>query len=307
MKSNIFTADLSLNKTILSIHNFAHILKPISLLSKSIKSLRLSTQNPQTIFLAYHSISRYRDRIKNFHYTISPKLFKAQMKYMYDNNFNIINLSEWYRLRTKHDNSLNRSIVLTFDDGYADSFYYAYPILKKYGFSATFFLICNFINSRNIFPWLQESKFPDAENLPLSSEQIIQMDKDGMDFGSHTFSHKDLTQISSKEAWAEIRGSKEYIEDLLGHNILSFSYPYGSWSNFNVSTTEIIKKAGYKLAVTSLYGSNSFHTDLLSLKRIPIYANDNLKKYVMKCQGHYNWIGYLQKLMFSASNLLKQH
>ena len=126
-----------------------------------------------------------------------------------------------------------------------------------------------------------------------------------MDFGSHTLSHKDLTKISSKEAWAEIRGSKEYIEDLLGQNMLSFSYPYGSWSNFNDSTTEIIKKAGYKLAVTSLYGSNSFHQNLLSLKRIPVYANDDLMKYVMKCQGHYNWIGHLQKLMFSASDLLK--
>ncbi|MFW6124199.1 MAG: polysaccharide deacetylase family protein [Acidobacteriota bacterium] len=294
-----------MNKKRLSINNFARHLNPISYFTKFIQSLSSSKRDFRTIFLTYHSISKYRDQTKNFYYTISPELFNAQMKYLYDHNFKIINLSHWHRLQSKQDSSLNRSIVLTFDDGYADSFFYAYPVLKKHGFSATFFLICEFIDSKNIFPWLQEPKFLNNENLPLSSKQIIQMDKDGMDFGSHTLSHKDLTQISQEEAWKEIKGSKEYLEDLLGHDIISFSYPYGSWSNFNASTTEMLKKAGYKMALTSIYGSNSLQADLYSLKRIPVYADDDLTKFGMKCQGHYNWMGRLQKLMFYASNLLK--
>lgn len=290
-----------MNKKKISIHHFAQILKPVSSFSRFIKCFDHSITDFRTVFLGYHSISKYRNKRKNFYYTLSPELFQTHMKYLYDHDFNVINLSKWYRLKT--NGSLNRSIVLTFDDGYADSFHYAYPILKKYGFSATFFLICNFIGSQTTFPWLHEPKFLANENLPLSSEQIIQMDKDGMDFGSHTLSHTDLTQISSKKAQEEIRGSKEYLEDLLGHDIISFSYPYGSWSNFNASTTELLKNAGYKLAVTSLYGSNSLHTDCYALKRIPVYADDDLKKFNLKCHGYYNWMGSIQKLMFYVSKL----
>jgi len=296
-----------MDKKNFSIHHFAQILEPISSFSRFIKCFDFSKTDFQTVIFCYHSISKYRDMTKNFYYTISPELFNDQMKFLYDNNFNVINLSEWFQLCTNNNESLKNSVIITFDDGYADSFHYAYPILKKHGFSATFFLICNFINSQTIFPWLQEPKFPNNENLPLSSEQIIQMDQDGMDFGSHSLSHTDLTRISKKKAQEEIRGSKEYLEDLLGHDIISFSYPYGSWSNFNSSTKEMVKMTGYKLAVTSIYGSNALHSDLFSLKRFPVYADDNINKFHMKCEGYYSWLGSFQKLMSYVSRLLLKH
>lgn len=282
---------------IFSIHNIAEFLKPISYVNKFIKSFTAAKiLNPITI-LAYHSISSHRNSRNSRHFTVDPQVFDLQMNYLHDHNFRVMNLSEFHKTIQTRIEANHRTIVLTFDDGYADSFFYAYPILKKYGFSATFFLISNFIGSKKIFPWLHEPLSPRGENFPLSVDQILEMAKGGMDFGSHTHSHIRLEQLSQKQASAEIRGSKIYIEELLGREIKFFSYPYGSWNDFDRSHQEMVRKAGYELAVTTIYGSNNRNSNPFTLKRISIYANDGLNTFEMKTNGCYDWIGKVQKFL----------
>lgn len=225
------------------------------------------------------------------------------MNYLYHKNFRVIDLAECHDIMQKQTPINQRIIALTFDDGYADSWFYAYPILKKYGFSATFYLTSSFVDSKTIFPWLHESLFPRGENLPLSKDQILEMDKGGLDFASHGHSHQRLIRLSQKQAFAEIQESKTYIEDLLGREINSFSYPYGSWSDFDRSHQEMVKKAGFKLAVSNIYGINSVNSNLFSLLRIPIYGNDNLNSFEMKINGYYDCIGKAQKLLSLLHNI----
>lgn len=277
----------------LSTHQIAEFFKPLIYINKLIKPLSSDT----VTILAYHSISHYRNFKHSRHYTINPQLFDLQMNFLHDYNFNVISLSEFYKMIQTSAPANYKTVVLTFDDGYADSYYYAYPILKKYGFSGTFFLICSFVGSKKIFPWLHEPLLPLGENLPLSLAQILDMAKGGMDFGSHTNSHRRLTWLYKEQAIEEIQGSKNYIEELLGREINSFSYPYGSWRDFDRSHQEIIRNAGYRLAVTTIYGSNTFKSNPLSLRRISIYANDNLNTFEMKINGYYDWIGTVQKML----------
>jgi len=280
-----------------SIHNIVKFLKPIIYTNKLINSVIPSKNIVNSIIiLSYHSISGYRNLKYSHHYSIDPQLFNIHMNYLHDINFNVINLMEFQEMIKAPALIDRQTIVLTFDDGYADSYFYAYPILKKNGFSATFFLISSFIDSKTIFPWLRESLIPRGENLPLSADQILEMTRGGMDFGSHSHSHQRLIKISQKEAFKEIQGSKTYIEDLIGRKINSFSYPYGSWTDFNRSHQEMTKLAGYELAVTSIYGSNTKDSNPFLLKRIPIYGNDSLSAFKMKINGSYDWIGGLQKL-----------
>lgn len=271
----------------------AEILKPVIYFNKVIKSPSTDT----ITILTYHSISGYRNLKHSRYYTIDPQLFNLQMNYLHVNNFKVINLSEFYEMMQSHVPANYKTVVLTFDDGYADSFFYAYPVLRKYGFNATFLLICNFIDSEKIFPWLSEPRFPRGENLPLSVGQILDLAKGGMDFGSHTLSHQRLTRLSQKQAFKEIQRSKTYIEQLLDREINSFSYPYGSWSDFDQSHQEMVRKAGYGLAVTSIYGSNALNSNPFSLKRIHMYANDDLNTFEMKINGYYDWIGKIQKML----------
>lgn len=281
----------------LSIHNIVELLKPLITVNKFIKSFKThKIANPITI-LAYHSISSHRNLKHARHYTIDPQIFDLQMNYLHDNDFKVINTAELYVMMQTQAEVESRTIVLTFDDGYADSFFNAFSVLKKYGLSATFFLIGSLVGSKNIFPWLRESLFPRGENRPLSAEQILEMAKGGMDFGSHSYSHQRLGYLSQEQSLEEIQRSKTHIEELLSREIKSFSYPYGSWNDFDRSHQEMVKKAGYGLAVTTIYGSNNKNSNPYTLRRISIYANDNLNTFAMKVKGHYDWIGRVQKIL----------
>jgi len=281
----------------LTIHHIVESLKPVVSLSKFLNPFEINKIIYPTTILVYHSISIHRNVKHSRHFTIDPQLFNSQMNYLHKNNFRVINLTEFNEMIQAPITANHKTIVLTFDDGYADSYIYAYPILKKYGFSATFSLICSFVDSKETFPWLRESPFPRGENLPLSMDQILEMDKGDMDFGSHANSHQRLTRLSQKQAFEEIQRSKTYIEDLLGREINSFFYPYGSWSDFDRSHQEMVRKTGYRLGVTSIYGSNKAKSNPFSLKRIPVYANDDQKTFEMKINGYYAWVGKIQKML----------
>lgn len=281
----------------LTIHHLVEFLKPLISLNKFINPFEINKIIYPTTILNYHSISAYRNVKYHRHFTIDPQLFNLHMNYLQENNFKVINLAEFYETIQAPITTNHKTIVLTFDDGYADSCIQAYPILKKCRFSATFFLISSLIDSKETFPWLCEPLFPRGGNLPLSMGQISKMIKGGMDFGSHTNSHRRLTQLSQKQAFAEIQRSKTYIQDLLGREINSFSYPYGSWSDFDRSHQEMVRKAGYGVGVTSIYGSNNAKSNPFSLKRIPVYGNDDLKTFEMKINGYYDWIGKAQKVL----------
>jgi peptidoglycan/xylan/chitin deacetylase (PgdA/CDA1 family) len=281
----------------LTTHHIVEWLKPIISINQFISPVNYNKIFSSIAILAYHSISSYRDLKYDRHFTVDPQLFNLQMNYLHKNNFCVINLTKLYEMIQAPVTPNHKIIVLTFDDGYADSYIHAYPILKKYGFNATFFLICNLIGSKRIFPWLREPLFPCGENFPLSEGQILEMAEGGMDFGSHSLSHQRLNRLSPQKAFEEIRGSKIYIQDLLGQEIISFSYPYGSWSDFDRFHQKMVQKVGYRLAVTSIFGSNDLNSNLFLLKRIPIYANDSLDTFEMKINGYYNWIGKIQKVM----------
>jgi peptidoglycan/xylan/chitin deacetylase (PgdA/CDA1 family) len=109
-----------------------------------------------------------------------------------------------------------------------------------------------------------------SEKLYLSSKEILEMAKDGISFGSHGCSHSILTKISLRQAQDEIVKSKMKIEELIGKEVTFFAYPNGTYLDFNNEIIEILKKAGYEAAFTTIPGGNrhSDSQDIFSLKRI---------------------------------------
>ena len=109
------------------------------------------------------------------------------------------------------ESSVDRKyVILTFDDGYKSQYSNAKPILDKYDFKATFYVVCNYIeNGKNHMTW----------------DQIESLHKDGQDIGSHTMNHDDLSKMSDKEIEFEVGKSKECLLDH-GINPLSFAYPF---------------------------------------------------------------------------------
>lgn len=205
-------------------------------------------------------------------------------------------------------------LVLNFDDGYRDNYLYAFPILKKYGITASIFLTVDYIGTKKSFWWdsvrdiivnspksaglkediaiieninrslkkllNEEERYLKIQKLKqefcfkeksskerdiLNWREIKEMLSYGIDFGSHTLTHPDLTSLKESEVKKEVLNSKKILEDRLRTNIYSFSYPYGF---YNDDIKKIIKESSYSYARTCLNGFNSHGQDIFALRRI---------------------------------------
>lgn len=155
-----------------------------------------------------------------------PARFEKLLQLLHKRNYVFVTVSELMDAADRH-----RHIALTFDDGFADNYHYAFPLLKKYGVKATIYLAPD---------------IPDIEKL--SPAQIAEMSASGLvEFGAHTLRHVNLTRLDAAEAEREIRDSKTAVTALAGH-CRSFAYPFG---RFTVEHEKMVAAAGYDSAVST--------------------------------------------------------
>ena len=117
----------------------------------------------------------------------------------------------------------DKPVIITFDDGYENLAEYAFPVLQRYGFSATVFVVTGNLGGSNAWDEVRGS----ATLRLLSADQITEWAAKGIEFGSHTRSHPDLRTLAIEDAQHEISGSKRDLEEVLGSPVASFAYPYG--------------------------------------------------------------------------------
>lgn len=224
---------------------------------------RITGIDPGTRILCYHNVN---DQEKKYT-TVSISNFKAQMEFLSQRGYRTIALSDV--IATNRSNGGNsKTIAITFDDGWRDNYDYAFPILKQYGFKATIFLIADRIGEAGY----------------LTVEQIDEMRRYGIEFGSHSLSHPDLTAISDEQKWNEIINSRTKLQTELHINIDFFCYPFGI---HNSQSVELVRRAGYLGACSNMPGSNLKNEPAL-LKRTEIGFNDTLFDFEKKIAGAYD-------------------
>jgi peptidoglycan/xylan/chitin deacetylase (PgdA/CDA1 family) len=188
--------------------------------------------------LYYHYIRTIAPTLQNllgFRLSIPPGLFAQQMALLHVEGAHTITLSTLMAALAGQTALPPHPVVLTFDDGYADFATTAEPVLAQYGFVATDFVVSGFIGRRSY----------------MTAAQVLAMDAAGMVIGSHTVHHIDLAKVSLANARAEVDGGKAALEQLLGHPVLDFAYPYGG---FDAAVVELLQQAGFREAVSTLYG-----------------------------------------------------
>jgi peptidoglycan/xylan/chitin deacetylase (PgdA/CDA1 family) len=161
-----------------------------------------------------------------------------------------------------------KSLVITFDDGWADNYVNVFPILREYGLIATIFVITGSVGQSNYMNW----------------NQLREMSEAGISIQSHTVSHRPLAQLSKAEIEYELETSKKTIEDALGTDVSYSSMPHGSFDKRVLRTAQ---QAGYKCICTSEPGYKHTHEGIPLLKRINIserYYLQTFKKIIEKNQ-----------------------
>lgn len=192
--------------------------------------------------------------------SITPEEFDEQMAYLHNNGYNTISPDQLLDYIQENKELPDNPILITFDDGYQDAYTEAYPILKKYNFTATIFLITDYVGNSNRY---------------LNWEQVKEMHDNGFTFGSHTLSHISLSKITNEEAEYQLIKSKEAIEWRLKKPVKYFAHPGGFYKQ---ATGQLLKQTGYRAAFTVNFGRVSTDSNVYALKRIPIFESTNVFK-----------------------------
>jgi peptidoglycan/xylan/chitin deacetylase (PgdA/CDA1 family) len=211
--------------------------------------------------LMYHSIESMPKSTVMRSLHVPPRRFKFQMwllKILGYKGLSIKELKPYLNGKTQ-----GKVVGITFDDGYQNNLINAAPILKKYNFSATCYIVSERIGSFNTWDF---DKGITQRPLMTSNEIKDWLDL-GMDIGAHSKTHADLTTISEDMAFKEIVECKAELENIFKIVIDDFCYPFGC---FNESICKIANKAGYTTATTMLRGRVNHQSNMFQLPRMPI-------------------------------------
>ena len=293
-------------------------------------------QQPTLRILYFHRINDDNDP---FLPSMSTAKFEEQIGLL-AKHYNVVPLAEGMQ-RLREGGPPQPVLAVTFDDGYADNYTNALPILERYGIPATIFLTTGSVDSRQPM-WFEElavavkkapDRFVDVEldlprrfplqtveerleanaaifgylrtlsdrdrrlqlavvlqrlkagpadeltNRMLTWSQVREMRRRGIEFGGHTVTHPFLSRLCPGDAAWEVGECKRRIEDETQSAVNHFAYPNGREPDFELWNKEILTLAGYKAAVSTLWGTNFPGIDFMELRRgqpweltLPLFA-----------------------------------
>ena len=171
-------------------------------------------------------------------------------------------------------------VGITFDDGFQNNLQHALPVLLRHGFTATCYAVSGAIGGTN--SW--DIKLGIAQKPLMSADNWRQWLASGMEIGSHTQNHADLTALSREQAKTEIAASKDDLQATFACEVRHFCYPYG-W--FNEEHKQLVRDAGYVTATTTKRGKVSVPADPYSLNRIMVARATHLALFAAKVMSGY--------------------
>lgn len=188
-------------------------------------------------------------------------------------------------------------VAITFDDGYADNYTHAFPILTDLGLRATFFLATGLLDAdRETIDRLARVWGTSPDDVAgLTWEQVDEMRALGMEFGAHTHSHPNLARVGDARARSEAVRSKDRLEERLGEEVAIFAYPFGDVRfDFTPSTMRMLRAAGFRSAASIQFRGVRPSDDPMALPRFPV-LNDTMELLHAKVDGRLDAVGLFRE------------
>jgi peptidoglycan/xylan/chitin deacetylase (PgdA/CDA1 family) len=200
-------------------------------------------------------------------YYVPPEKFDAELKLLRDWGYTSIPITLLVKAITDGAPLPPRPVVLTFDDGDADVYNNAFPIMQKYGFTGLMYIVANYMGTDGF----------------MTADQIKQMVQAGWEVGSHSMSHPDFSK-PGVDLYAEVIQSRKELESALDAPVLTFAYPNGTITD---AAGNYVHKAGYLAAVGLGSTDAQGKGNLFYLQRRPINSSYDLKVFA----GFLPWQG----------------
>ncbi len=214
--------------------------------------------------LMYHYISELppgASRLRR-ELTVTPDVFESQLIYLRDNGYHVVTLDAVHDYLMGGPPLPEKPVVLTFDDGHLDAYTEAFPRLKKYGMTGTFFIVTDFINYKN--------------PLHLTWDMVREMHKSGMRIESHGRTHIDLRNRSNAVLVWELLGPVEQIQARVGRRPRFFCYPAG---RYDARVIRILKDLRMHAAVTTAFGVEHRLASAMTWGRVRVRHNPTLTQF----------------------------
>jgi peptidoglycan/xylan/chitin deacetylase (PgdA/CDA1 family) len=228
--------------------------------------------------LMYHAIAA--DSEPPSCYVVSQRSFERQLRYLEWRGFRVLPLADLVAHLRQGTVPPPHSVVLTFDDGFADNAVCALPVLQRYRFPATVFVVSDGIGQ---CAWWPQDEALQGRPM-ISSEQLSALHRAGVEIGAHTRSHPSLAHILRGLMTPEIAGARTQLEERIGAPVRSFAYPFGDLSS---AACDEVERAGYDAACCSRSGVVDPSAPLFALPRIEVRGTDSLLEFaLMLWRGH---------------------
>jgi len=212
---------------------------------------------------------------------VAPRAFAEQMAWLRSEGYAVVPLASLRAHLDARRPFPERTVAITFDDGFADNYTAAFPVLARHDLPATIFLATDFIGGDDL-PVLRDR----SGIKPLTWAQVEEMARAGVAFGAHTMSHRSLPDLDASDLESEITGSRDALaEHLDGLPVETFCYPRG---HFDDGVKQAVRAAGFRLAVTTMPGCVTADTHPFSLRRTFIARDDSLRDFQRKLDGSFD-------------------
>lgn len=232
---------------------------------KPVNPIGVYADGYQTVpVLTYHRIGPRASRM-----VLTADAFEAQLDYLKQNDYRVIRLADLADFFAGRRVLPRRAVVITFDDGHVSSYEYAYPLLVKYGFPATYFLYTDFLGAKEGLAW----------------GQIREMAKSGLiDFQAHSKTHPNLMLRLAGESDqhyrdridTEVKGARDLIQRNLQSKVTYYAYPFG---DANQTVLDRLSRADFRLGLTVNPGGNAFFANPLMLRRTMVFGDHDLNAF----------------------------
>lgn len=200
-----------------------------------------------------------RDRL-GFNLSVTPSDFAAQMEWMMQSGYHPITMTDLYAYLSGTRGLPSRPVILTFDDGYADFYYVALPVLRSHDFRAVAYVVSGFVGRPGY----------------MNAAQVVEADHTGIEIGSHTVDHVNLTNQTNAGLRYELSASRQSLEQLLGHPVLAFCYPSG---RFNSGVVSAVEATGYQNATTTQEEAIRTFAGRYFWGRLRVSGGENLQQF----------------------------